>query len=118
VPMRVLYWGRWADSSGGVGPFSATCAAWIEGGTHNNLPGGLAMYVGQFGRPQQQLIDATAALPAGRDERYSVALLEVHVQSFHAHPAPAAAMLPAPATERDEPRQPRQLQGPASEEAA
>jgi hypothetical protein len=32
VPMRVVYWGRWADSVGNVGPFSATAAAWIEAG--------------------------------------------------------------------------------------
>lgn len=35
VPMRVVYWGRWADSSGGVGPFSKTVTAWIEGGSHH-----------------------------------------------------------------------------------
>jgi hypothetical protein len=36
VPMRIVYWARWADSTGNVGPFSATAAAWIEGG--NYLP--------------------------------------------------------------------------------
>jgi len=35
VPMRVVYWGRWADSSGNVGPFSNTVTAWIEGGSHH-----------------------------------------------------------------------------------
>jgi hypothetical protein len=35
VPMRVVYWGRWADSCGGVGPFSKTVVAWVEGGTHH-----------------------------------------------------------------------------------
>ena len=34
VPMRVVYWGRWADSVGNVGPFSATAVGWIEGGSH------------------------------------------------------------------------------------
>jgi len=32
VPMLVCYWGRWADASGGVGPFSQTCVARVEGG--------------------------------------------------------------------------------------
>lgn len=35
VPMRVVYWGRWADSLGNVGPFGATAVGWIEGGTHH-----------------------------------------------------------------------------------
>lgn len=37
-PMRVVYWGRWADSSGGVGPFSQTCPAPVEN-TPLGLPG-------------------------------------------------------------------------------
>jgi hypothetical protein len=32
-PMRVVYWGRWADSTGNVGPFSATAVGWVEGGS-------------------------------------------------------------------------------------
>jgi hypothetical protein len=47
-PMRVVYWGRWADSTGNVGPFSATVAGWIEGGSRNGLPGSAAQY---WGRP-------------------------------------------------------------------
>jgi hypothetical protein len=35
VPMRVVYWGRWSDSTGNVGPFSKTAAAWIEGGSEH-----------------------------------------------------------------------------------
>lgn len=35
TPMRVVYWARWADSSGEVGPFSETAAGWIEGGSHH-----------------------------------------------------------------------------------
>ena len=33
VPMRVVYWARWADSVGNVGPMSATAAGWVEGGS-------------------------------------------------------------------------------------
>lgn len=42
VPMLVCYWGRWADSSGGYGPFSETCVARVESGADNvqrGLPG-------------------------------------------------------------------------------
>lgn len=39
VPMRVVYWGRWADSAGNVGPFSSTAVGWIEGGTHHLMGG-------------------------------------------------------------------------------
>src|SRR5690242_90192 len=47
VPMRVVYWGRWADSVGNVGPFSATTVGWIEGGTHHALPGGAGTGIGR-----------------------------------------------------------------------
>ena len=43
VPMRVVYFARWADSLGNVGPFSAPAAGWVEGGLHMpalpNVPG-------------------------------------------------------------------------------
>jgi hypothetical protein len=32
VPMLVVYWARWADAQGNVGPFSQTCIARPEGG--------------------------------------------------------------------------------------
>jgi len=106
VPMRILYWGRWADSAGAVGPFSATCAGWIEGGSHHFLPGGLGMQIAEFGKPQAQLIDPPALPP--REEKYSVAVLEVHYQSF----VPTIIQLPEPQGDT------RQLEGPAAEEAA
>ena len=33
VPMLVVYWARWADAKGNVGPFSQTCVARVEGWT-------------------------------------------------------------------------------------
>lgn len=36
--MLVVYWGRWADSRGNVGPFSKTCVARVEGGPAAQLP--------------------------------------------------------------------------------
>ena len=104
VPMRILYWGRWADSAGAVGPFSATCAGWIEGGSHQHLPGGVAM---RFDREPTPLLDPPV-LPSHREEKYSVAVLEVHYQSF----MPALTGSPEPRNET------RQLEGPAAEEAA
>ncbi len=103
VPMRIVYWGRWADSAGAVGPFSATCAGWIEGGSHHHLPGAPAQW---FGKPQTPLLDPPV-LPS-REEKYSVAVLEVHYQTF----MPTITPLPEP---RDETRQ---LEGPAEEEEA
>ena len=50
------------------------------------------------------------ALPANREQKYSVAVLEVHMHSFHASPA-----LPAPAMADGGQRQ---LEGPAEAEAA
>lgn len=43
TPMLVCYWGRWADARGGVGPFSKTCVARVEGGAYA-LPE--PMYIG------------------------------------------------------------------------
>lgn len=45
VPMRVCYWGRWADACGGVGPFSQTCVARVEGDQLALPPGGAAVPV-------------------------------------------------------------------------
>lgn len=52
-PALVVYWGRWADARGGVGPFSQTCVARMEGGPESR---GLLepMYLGK-----------RAALPGG-----------------------------------------------------
>lgn len=118
VPMRILYWARWADSAGGVGPFSATAAAWIEGGTHHSLPGGFALQLDRS-RPQPKMLDTDQPQqPAERDERYRVAVLEVHYQSFHTHAA--SASLPAPETAQAglSQSETRQLEGPAAEAEA
>src|SRR4051812_16691012 len=68
VPMRVLYWARWADSMVNVGPFCSTVAGWIEGGSHSYLPGGVRRKLATFGQePAPALIeDARQAGPASR----------------------------------------------------
>ena len=64
------------------------------------------MQIGEFGKPQPPLIEEPV-LPS-REEKYSVAVLEVHYQSF----MPTLTASPDP---RDEPRQ---FEGPPAEEAA
>lgn len=87
VPMRVVYWARWADSVGNVGPFSKTAVGWIEGGTHHLMfPGNLP------GKPRAEVMRIEAAAPPAREERYRVALLEVQYQTF----TPPALPEPAP----------------------
>jgi len=103
VPMRVIYWGRWADSSGNVGPFSATAAAWIECASSQFLPGGVGALPGAR-RAELMLEDAGA--PAEREQRISVMVLEAQYQSFH----PQISALPA--------HQQRQIEGSPAEEAA
>jgi hypothetical protein len=106
VPMRVVYWARWADSVGNVGPFCATAVAWIEGGSNAHLPGGTGIVMNMLGAPKPVRIleDATASSPAGRDESYTVAVLQVRYGV-----GPDALPEPAP---------PRQLEAPRATEAA
>lgn len=113
VPMRVVYWGRWADSQGNVGPFSTTAAAWIEGGSHQLLPGGTGMTMGGINGPKPVPIleDAGAPGPAGRNATYIVAVLEAQHQAFNPQEITPPAL--PPMAERET----RQLEGPASEAA-
>jgi hypothetical protein len=103
VPMRIVYWARWADSTGNVGPFSATAAAWIEGG--NYLPS-LPLTMGAFGAPQPlKILDqARAANWPDRDPIYRTALLEAQDESYTKHVVPALPQM----TEKEIP----QLAGP------
>ncbi len=59
-PMRVVYWGRWADASGDFGPFSNTCPAPVENAPLG-LPGG--------GRPPEFGEDHNARVLEGECER-------------------------------------------------
>ena len=56
-PMRVVYWARWADSTGNVGPFCKTVVARVEG--WDNMPRALPQP--NAGRQRQQRIVITAA---------------------------------------------------------
>lgn len=110
VPMRVVYWARWADSTGNVGPFSATCVGWIEGGTHRGLPGGQNLHLGR--RDQPAPIMETDTERAGRESHYSVAVRDAQYEYFN---QADVAALPVPEPEENE--APR-LEGPASADAA
>jgi hypothetical protein len=76
VPMRVVYWARWADSAGNVGPFSATAVGWVEGG-NISLPA-----VTPDRRPALINVD-TSTLQQTRDSMYTVALIETHYLSLN-----------------------------------
>jgi hypothetical protein len=107
VPMRVVYWARWADSVGNVGPFSATAAAWIEGGSHACLPGGVGISLPGINSPKavREIEDGTIPAKVDRHEKYSVAVLEVRYGQMSAEQI--AAVLPSPVTPET-----RQLEAP------
>src|SRR4051794_6592589 len=94
VPMRVVYWGRWADSQGNVGPFSATAVAWIEGGAHRSLPGAPSLPFG-IGARQVPILDVEQpAKSAEQNPKYLIAVLEAKYASLAPQPVPPA--LPGP----------------------
>lgn len=116
VPMRVVYWGRWADSSGNVGPFSATTPAWIEGGSAPALPGGVPAH--PDGRNAKLILENTAPPPA-REPTINVLVLEAQYQSLHPRQLVEPVMVqPSPQITAQPARERRQLEGPAVEQAA
>jgi hypothetical protein len=68
-PMLVVYWGRWADGKGNVGPFSKTCVARVEGWNADAgrmLPGATGGMI-QMQRVELKyvILQAPYVLPAG-----------------------------------------------------
>lgn len=105
VPMRIVYWARWADSAGNVGPFSATAVGWVEGGSHQRK---LAPFMDIKSRPQ--IVDESAPVgSAEREPRYRVAVLEAHYEYFNPDEIATPAL-----PEAEMPR----LEGPSMSEAA
>jgi hypothetical protein len=74
--MRVVYWGRWADSTGEVGPFSSTAVGWIEGGSEHFLPGSASR---QF-KPAKLLEDLREEK---EESTISVTVLEARYQQLN-----------------------------------
>jgi hypothetical protein len=104
VPMRVVYWGRWADSTGNVGPFSATAAGWIEGGSHF-----AGMLLGHGEKPLL-LKDATPAPAGGRSAEYTVAVIAARFRSLEG-PERSPDLI-----EAEEQREMRRIEGPQESE--
>jgi hypothetical protein len=91
VPMQVVYWGRWADSAGALGPFSATAVAWIEGGSHRRLAPAFGL-----GRvPVPVLEDARPPGPEGRGANYRVAVIEAQFYGYQMQDLPPQLAGPA-----------------------
>lgn len=108
MPMRVVYWARWADAAGNVGPFSATAVGWVEGGSH--LP---ALSIQLDERKRLKLLDDPRAAREGRDQMVVVAVMEAQYHSLQAAAVLDAARSEAPALPAAGER--RQLEGPAEQ---
>jgi hypothetical protein len=103
VPMVVVYWGRWADAVGNVGPWCKTVVSRVEGHSPH-------LWIGT--RRPLRLIEDPAGADARRPEKYSVAVRDAQYE--YLNPAEVAAP-PLPAPKDGETRQ---LEGPAADEAA
>jgi hypothetical protein len=110
VPMMVVYWGRWADAIGNVGPWSKTVVSRVEALT----PPMMVSVAFMPKNKQLPVIDGPSGdQAAAREQRYSVAVRDAQYAYFN--PAEVSPTPPAPALEkRDTP----QLEGPPTSEAA
>jgi hypothetical protein len=100
VPMLVVYWGRWADAVGNVGPWSATVVSRVEGHSpHVRLSSGTR-------NPNHRVPVLEDPSQARRAPRYSVVVLE----------AQQRALLPEQVSAPE--REQRQLEGPETVEEA
>jgi hypothetical protein len=100
VPMLVVYWGRWADAVGNVGPWCGTVVSRVEGHSRHvwmSGPGGIKGRV-------PVLPDAPSDAP---EQKYSVAVRD----------AQYAYLNPQQLTDA-EPVEPKQLEGPTAEAEA
>jgi hypothetical protein len=79
VPMRVVYWARWADPTGNVGPFSKAAAGYVEGG---NISAPTMPSFGNYPKPAP-MIEVSPRADESRDRTYTVALIETHYLSLN-----------------------------------
>jgi hypothetical protein len=97
VPMLVVYWGRWADATGNVGPWSRTVQSRVEAWTDAMLFG--ASFASK--KPAPMLDDRPAA--QRREQKYSVAVRDAQYEYLKPRcqaPADGAApQLEAPAAD-------------------
>ena len=76
VPMLVVYWGRWADAVGNVGPWSATVVSRVEGySPHVRL-------ATRSANPNDRFPVLEDPSQARRAPRYSVVVLEAQQQAL------------------------------------
>jgi hypothetical protein len=98
VPMRVVYWARWADTVGNVGPFSATVVGTVEGAANGYLPNA---------KPRDH--EANLIVDERRRQgTYSVAVVQAQYELLN---GPTVEMLPESVGRR-------QLEGPGERDAA
>ena len=102
VPMRVIYWARWADTAGKVGPFSETTVGWIEGGSHFNQ----GLYLGNAKGPQIMHVKVEQREQLPQDDSVIVALLTA-----------GRVITESPRRVLTDVAEVRQLEGPAEEAA-
>ncbi len=101
-PMRVIYWARWADAQGNVGPFSETAAGWIEGGSHH------LMSLEPRGFKRAELMDMSDIDDEAREQHTTVVVALVQAQRSLMQSSPRIDALPEPVQ-----REIRQLEAPA-----
>ena len=105
--MMIVYWGRWADAIGNVGPWSKTITTRIEG----YWPHAVGPHFIGGPKPQRVLEDPAAEPATGRAAHITIAVLDS--QYLAMNPQHVSAALPDQSK-----REVRQLEGPAIEEAA
>ena len=91
VPMLVVYWARWADATGNVGPFCRTVVSRVEGVSSTMLSVNRMKFL--------------EAAPEQREQKYSVAVRDAQYEYLNPQVEVPAAETP-------------QLEGPEEKEAA
>ncbi len=107
-PMMVVYWGRWADAVGNVGPFCATVVSRVEGWTGTMLScASFASKASDGGRGPKVIEQDPSAppTPAPREPRYSVAVRDAQYEYLN------------PPLVDARPPEPKQIEGPTGEAA-
>ena len=103
VPMLVVYWARWADAKGNVGPFSQTCVTRVEGG----------MGAGTIGLVDKRLGPMPEITQLQNDPKYITTITQLR----QIEQVTVEHLLPGNSEPGSGTASPRQLEGPASEAA-
>ena len=79
VPMVVLYWGRWADATGNVGPFCQTVVSRIEGWSQHVI-----MHTPGSRNPNPVRAFDDPSRPGRGERKYSIEVLDAQYHALHA----------------------------------